>query len=119
MAARTLIASNSLLDGPLTVRHRQTGGLRYSCAPPGGPALRRYHCTDTPPSYASTDPGAPGYLALGVNCPAAVARGGEGGGEMGVHHHLGRLLRLDAAGRLLADYVPAGLEYGVTAPLPR
>lgn len=129
LTARTLDASNCLLDGPVIVRHRQTGGLRYCYAPPAAQALRRYHCvpeTDDPsaaaapaPLYASTDAGAPDYLALGVPCAPEIARGGEGGSEMGVHHHLGRLLRRQATERLLADYVPAGLEYGVFAPLPR
>lgn len=131
LTARTLDASNCLLDGPVRVRHRQTGGLRYCYAPAAGAAaaLRRFRCvpgSDLAPDpaapvpvYASTDPGAPDYLALGRGCAPAIARGGEGGSEMGVHHHLGRPLRRQATERLLADYVPVGLDYGVFAPLPR
>ena len=69
------------------------------------------------PSYVATDLGSPSYLALAPSCPAEIAEGGEGGAEMGVHHHLGRPLRVRATARLLAPYVPVGLELGVRAPV--
>jgi hypothetical protein len=127
LTVRTLDASNCLLDGPVAVRHRQAYGLRYCYAPASSRSLRRFRCVPASdaasgapaPVYAATDPGAPGYLALGPGCAAEIAHGGEGGSEMGVHHHVGRPLRRQAAERLLTDYVPVGLEFGVFAPLPR
>jgi hypothetical protein len=124
VAARTLEASSAVLDGPLTVEHRQTGCVRYSFVRPSARAPRRFRCVPGPgtdpgtrPIYASVDPGSPQYLALGPGCPAGIAEGGEEGSEMGVHHHLRRPVRLRAATRLLAPYVPVGLQIGVAAPV--
>jgi len=128
LSCRTLDASSCLLDGTITVRHRQAAGLRYCYAPPDpGRPLRRFHCVPASglgssgpvPLYVSLASGSPHYLALAPGCPVEIVRGGEGGSEMGVHHHLGRVLRREAAERLLADYVPVGHEFGVLAPLPR
>jgi hypothetical protein len=122
VAVRTLEASSAILDGPVSAEHRQTGCLRYSFVPPTARAPRRYRCVPGPddsptvrPAYASVDPGAPRYLALAPGCPGSIADGGEDGSEMGVHHHLRRPVRLRAAARLLAPYVPVGLSIGVAA----
>jgi hypothetical protein len=69
------------------------------------------------PVYASDQPGSPSYLELAASCPVEIAEGGEGGAEMGVHHHLQRPLRVHAAQRLLAPYVPVGLEIGLLGGL--
>ena len=122
--ARTLAASSAVLDGQVEVENRQTGCVRYSFVPPGSRVPRRYRCAPADgadaalrPVYASRSPGSPWYAALAPGCPVAIAGGGEGGAEMGVHHHLQRPARLAAASRLLAPYVPVGLEIGVAAPL--
>jgi hypothetical protein len=102
--------------------------VRYSYVQPGSTVPRRFRCapdTAAPgpqqraqaPAYAATDPGSPHYLALARYGPAEIAAGGEGGSEMGVHHHLYRPVRLAAAARLLDPYVPAGMQLGVIAPL--
>ncbi len=125
---RTLEASSAVLDGPLEVEDRQVGCVRYSFVRAGSRAPQRYRCVPDPdaqgrearraqPVYAATDPGSPHYLALGRTCPAEIATGGEGGAEMGVHHHLSRPLRVVATARLLAPYLPAGLQIGVAAPV--
>ncbi|MFJ8579375.1 hypothetical protein [Micromonospora sp. NPDC093277] len=123
VTVRTLEATNSILDGPVDVEHRQAGCARYSFLPAGARAPRRYRCVPAPggdasvrPVYRSIDPGSPHYLALAAGCPVAVGEGGEGGAEMGVHHHLRRPVRVRAAVRLLAPYLPVGLEIGVAAP---
>lgn len=122
---RTLAGSNAILDGRVVVENRQTGCLRYSYAPRASRVPRRYRCSPTPtadpatrPVYVSREPGSPSYLALAPGCPGEIAQGGEGGAEMGVHHHLGRPLRVRAAARLLAPYLPVALEFGVRAPVP-
>ncbi|MFD7324217.1 phage tail protein [Streptomyces sp. NPDC059875] len=119
VTARTIDGANSLLDGIAFAEQRQTGCLRHCYARPGSRLPRRFRCvpenTGTPPEpvYLSTDPGSPYYLALAPDCPTPIARGGEGGTEPGVHHHLHRPLRLGAVRKHLAAYVPAGLEIGI------
>ena len=123
VTTRTLAASSSILDGPVDVEHRQEGCVRYSFVVAAARAPRRYRCVPEPdgdrsvrPVYQSVDPGSPHYLALAPGCPVAVGQGGESGSEMGVHHHLRRPERVRTAGRLLASYLPVGLEIGVAAP---
>ena len=128
IAVRTLSASSSILDGKATAEHRQTGCVRYCYVQPGSSVPRKFRCVPDPaatlaerraqvPVYAATDPGSPHYLALAQYGPVVIAAGGEGGSEIGVHHHLYRPVRLAAAARLLDPYVPAGLQLGVIAPL--
>ncbi|MFN8078358.1 MAG: phage tail protein [Kineosporiaceae bacterium] len=122
--ARTLEGSNAILDGRVVIENRQVGCLRYSFAPRASRVPRRYRCSPTPtagpltrPGYVSIDRGSPSYLALDPGCPAEIAEGGEGGAEMGVHHHLGRPVRVRAVARLVDAYLPVGLELGVRAPV--
>lgn len=118
--ARTLTASDSVLDGRVTIANRQTGCTRYSYVGPGSRVPRRFRCvppddaTAAPaPVYVSDERGSPSFLALAGTCPVEIREGGEDGAEMGVHFHLQRPGRLRAATRLLAGYVPVGLEVGM------
>ncbi|MFE9018093.1 hypothetical protein ACFYNL_05895 [Streptomyces sp. NPDC007808] len=117
---RSMDGESSVLDGPVRVEHRQTGCLRFCYARLDSRVPRRFRCVpgegdrpDIAPVYASENPGSPLFLSLARTCPPVIVHGGEGGAEMGVHHHLGRPLRLSAAGKHLASYVPAGLEIGI------
>jgi hypothetical protein len=121
---RTLDATSSVLDGRVVTEHRQTGCVRYCYVGPGSRVPRRFRCVPAAdgerapaPVYASDRPGSPSYLELAASCPVEIAEGGEGGAEMGVHHHLQRPLRVHAAQRLLAPYVPVGLEIGLLGGL--
>jgi hypothetical protein len=121
---RTLDASSCVLDGRVDVEHRQTGCVRYSFIGRGSRVPRRFRCVPSAegeravsPVLASDQPGSPGYLELAASCPVEIAEGGEGGAEMGVHHHLQRPLRVHAAEQLLAPYVPVGLEIGLLSQL--
>ncbi|MEJ2862577.1 phage tail protein [Actinomycetospora flava] len=120
VAVRSLDASSCLLDGDLAIAHRQTGALRYTYSRPGSATPRRFRCVPAQwwepapePVYASTEPGAPDHLALSRACPDPLRTGGEDGTEMGVHHHLRRPLRVRAAARALAPYLPVGREIGI------
>lgn len=120
LSVRSIDASSSVFDGPVVAEHRQVGCLRYCFVRPPSRVPRRFRCVPgdgaspgTEPVYASDDPGSPLYLALARGCPAAIAKGGEGGAEMGVHHHLRRPLRVHAARQHLATYLPVGLEIGI------
>jgi hypothetical protein len=117
---RVLEVTSSICDGVVTVVDRQHGCARFSYLGPGSRAPRRFRCVPgsdaagaVGPSYLSLDPASPFYPALTSSTPSAIRRGGEGGAEMGVHHHLRRPLRMDAARRLVAPYVPAGMQIGM------
>ncbi len=125
VSARTLEGSNAVLDGRVVVDDRQTGCLRYSYAELGSRVPRRFRCSPSPgaqpwvrPVYADTRRGSPAYLALAPGCPAEIATGGEGGAEMGVHHRLGRPVRVRAAARLLDPFLPVGPELGIRSAVP-
>ncbi len=118
--ARTLMVTSSVCDAPVTVLDRQGGCARYSYLAPGSRAPRRYRCVPASdavsapaPSFVSLDPGSPFYATLAPTAPASLRRGGEFGAEMGVHHHLRRPTRLDAAARLVEPYLPAGMQFGL------
>jgi hypothetical protein len=117
---RSLDASSCLLDAEVRVAHRQTGCVRFSYVAPGSRTPRRYRCvpadpaSSTPrPVYVSTDPASPAYLVLASSCAQAIRSGGERESEMGVHHHVFRPLRIRAAERQLAGYVPVGSQLAV------
>ncbi|MGW1245213.1 hypothetical protein [Streptomyces bobili] len=120
LRVRALDAVNTIFDGLLHVEDRQEGGLSHCYVTTGSLTPRRFRCapasqdySPATPVYTSEEPGSPLYLALARTCPDEIREGGEGGSEMGVHHHLQRPLRLAAAGRHLAAYVPAELEAGI------
>ena len=120
VAVRSLDASSCVFDGAVAVEYRQVGCLRFSYTGPGSRTPRRFRCVSADagavaaaPVYASRDPGSPSYAALAATCPAAIRTGGEDGAEMGVHHHLRRPLRVEAAARALAPYVPVQLQLGI------
>jgi len=124
IVVRTLSATSSILDGHAVVEDTQVGCVRYSYVPIGSRVPRRFRCVPLDedaapvrPSYTAVDVGSPHYLALSRTCAPAIAGGGEGESEMGVHHVVQRPARLRAARRLLAPYVPVGLEIGVAAPI--
>ena len=120
VAVRTLDASSCVLDGAITVEHRQVGCVRFSYVAPGSRTPRRHRCvpadraaTTPTPVYVSADPASPAYPALDASCSPLIAEGGEDESEMGVHHHLRRPLRLRAAERQLDPYLPVGSQLGL------
>ena len=125
VTTRTLDGSNAVLDGRVVVDDRQAGCLRYSYVARGSRVPRRFRCSPLPtaqpwvrPVYADSRRGSPTYLALAPGCPAEIAEGGEDGAEMGVHHHLGRPVRVRAAARLLDPFLPVGPELGIRSSVP-
>jgi hypothetical protein len=118
LECHVLELTSSICDGVVTVVDRQRGCARFSYLAPGSRAPRRFRCvpdatTAVGPAFLSRDPASPSYPALTPSTPSAIRRGGEGGAEMGVHHHLRRPLRMDAARRLVEPYVPAGMQIGI------
>lgn len=120
LECHVLEVTSSICDGVVAVVDRQRGCARFSYLAPGSRAPRRFRCvpaadavTAVGPAYLSRDPASPFYPSLAPSTPSAIRRGGEGGAEMGVHHHLRRPLRMDAARRLVEPYVPAGMQIGI------
>lgn len=119
IVARTLDTRNSIVQGTATALDRSTGVVRYSYVGPDSRVPRRHAGvtgTGQPgagPVFVSTASGDPAYFLLAPTTPYSIVRGGERGGEMGVHHRLFRRKRLDAARRHVRDYVPAYLNIGI------
>ena len=120
VGCRILEVTSSICDGMVTVVDRQRGCARFSYFGPGSSTPRRFRCvppadaaTAVAPAYLSSQPGSPFYPALAPSTATAIRTGGEFGAEMGVHFHLRRPLRMDAARRLVAPYVPAGMQIGM------
>ncbi len=117
---RILMMTSSICDGVMTAIDRQRGCARFSYFGEGSRTPRRFRCAPATnagsavtPSYLATDLGSPFYAVLSPSTPDAIRRGGEFGAEMGVHHHLRRPLRMDAALRLVAPYVPVGMHVSI------
>jgi hypothetical protein len=122
-AVRTLSAGNSILSGDVTVRHRQTGCVRYCYLPLSSVVPRRFRChpvdeaaaTRVAPAFASLDlrrtPSAYGQLA--DTCPPEIAGGAEDEGEMGAFNFLANRQRLANLMTRMDEYLRFGLEAGV------
>jgi hypothetical protein len=121
--ARTLSAGNSIFTRVVTVRHRQTGCVRYCYLPLSSVVARRFRChpvdegaaAHVSPAFASLDlrraPSAYGQLAR--TCPPEIARGAEDDGEMGAFNFLENPQRLANLTTRMDEYLRFGLEAGV------
>jgi hypothetical protein len=121
--ARTLSAGNSIFTGEVTVRHRQTGCVRYCYLPLSSVVARRFRChpvdeaaaARVAPAFTSFDlrraPSAYGQLA--DTCPPEIASGAEDEGEMGAFNFLANPQRLINLTTRMDEYLRFGLEAGV------
>nr|MDT0659420.1 phage tail protein [Micromonospora sp. DSM 115978] len=118
--ARSMVASNAILDGPVEVTDRQFGYVRFSYLPLASRAPRRYRChpagpdsRPVAPTFTSVDPAHPGFCQLGRDCPAELLTGADDEGELGAYHFLGQHRRLANLRSQLDRYLRFGLEAGV------
>ncbi|HEX8641615.1 MAG TPA: hypothetical protein VF704_10745 [Allosphingosinicella sp.] len=140
IAARAiLLASESILDGPVMVDRAGIGCVRFSYVEPGSRTPRRYRCqpdlgeqraldASAPltgaardaliadvrrrvrPTYTDRRYGQPAYLQLALSCSVEITQGAEDGSEMGAYAHL-RQPQRDANLRVrLEEYLPFGLD---------
>lgn len=107
---RTLEGTDLLADGTVIVRHRQVHCLRYSYVGSGSQTPRRFRPAEQTPSYRSVEPGDPDYLQLGGRPGTGLTAASETGNEVGVDARLRRTELFTAASRLVASYLPAGVE---------
>jgi hypothetical protein len=123
------LGEDSIVTGCLTVARRDTGCLRYSYAPPGGPA--RHRCQPdlviaaaapadqelaarrVRPRFSSVRYGRPDYAQLHPTCADGIRTGAEDGSEMGAFSSLHQPQRLAALTDQLASFVPVGVDAGV------
>ena len=110
--AATLYASNTVIDGPVSLANAQDGCFRFSAAPIGSVLPRPYRSHELAAGallFRSRRYGDPDYMRLSPRAHAALRRGGEGGGEMGVFHRLQDPHRADGLRRKVEEYMPFGL----------
>lgn len=117
---RSLVASNTILRGPVAVSHRQQGYARFSYLPLESRAPRRYRCqpeagaaTPIAPSFTSVDPAQPGFGQLAAGCPVEISTGADDGGELGAYHFLQQNRRVANLRAQFPHYLRCGLEAGV------
>jgi hypothetical protein len=117
LAAQTAALSNTLCYGELSLADPGACCMRFSRLPRSyaAPAFR---CTHATPIFVSLRWGDSGYLFLHPNSAAALLRGAEEGGEIGVGYGAGLPWRLQNASLRLAEYIPAGLTPVLVPVLP-
>ncbi|MDR3692455.1 MAG: hypothetical protein P4L46_23945 [Fimbriimonas sp.] len=133
------LCSESIVIGLVNADRIQTGCVRFSWLPLASRAPRRFYCQPnlevdslkaknpswpatqlstaatlaTYPRLESKDPDAVAYAQLGKGCPAAVAKGAENEGEMGVWNFLNEQERISNFLNAMDEYLRFGLEVGL------
>ena len=117
--APTLMASNAILFGQVTLGDAANSCFRYTRYPQEVTGVRLFRSTTLLPIFSSFQFGHPAYLGLSVNTPAALRRGGEEGGEMGVWYAAGIPWREQNVMLKLREYLPVGLKPVPMRAMPR
>ena len=130
--AGRLEATNSILDGLVSIARRQEGCVRYCYLPPKSATPRRHRCQPdlvidglsaaeakretrrVSPAFTSTRFGTPAYGQLTQGTATEIRRGADDGAEMGVWHLLQQAQREANLRLTLEEYLRFGLE---AAPL--
>ena len=117
--APALMASNAILFGQVTLGDAANSCFRYTRYPREVTGVQLFRCTTLFPIFSSFQFGHPAYLGLSVNTPAALRRGGEEGGEMGVWYAAGIPWREQNVMLKLREYLPVGLKPVPMRAMPR
>lgn len=101
---------------------RQSGCMRFCFVPSDAITPRQYRClpgVDTAledalaPQFISLRYGSPSYALLSGNCPVAVWRAADEGGQIGVYQLLYETQGIGNLRSRLDEYLPFGLEAGI------
>jgi hypothetical protein len=121
-ASLGLPTTDTLFAGGVTARFRQEGCLRFCRIGADDAGPRQYRCTSAVPQFLSLRLNDPHYLMLAPLPPAplgtpaaAVQRGAESGGEIGVWNRAALPARFDNIARSLRDFLRFGHAGGVFA----
>ncbi|MDI6104128.1 hypothetical protein QLQ12_36605 [Actinoplanes sp. NEAU-A12] len=112
VAARQIEASELLCTGRIRVEDIQAGCVRFSAFAPDSQVPRAYQSVeiaDPRALFTSQRFGDPGYGQLSDIAPAALARGGENGTEIGAFHRLLNPVKLDSLRAKVTEFLPFGL----------
>lgn len=120
-ALLTLLSGSIVLAGgsnALTADRVQQGCVRFSYLPANCTTPPQFECiveaVGVPrPIFYSLAYGDPGYGKLVASTDDAIRRGAEDEGEMGAFHFLLAPQRENDLLVRLAEYIPAGLEFGI------
>jgi hypothetical protein len=140
---KTLNASDTIFEQPVTVIRRQTGCVRFSYLAPGSRTPRAYRCQPEleisrqleeaknqdkvvdekivrgkvsgwlKPNYTSSQYGHPAYGQLTITTPRQIKRGADQETEMGTWRFLMQPQREDNLRIALDEYLRFGLEAGL------
>jgi hypothetical protein len=101
---------NAIFTGPLFVRRRETGCVRFSYLAPQSRTPKTFaRALEPAPVFMSRHFGTPGYARLALECSPAVAAGGEDRGEMGAYYALRSGRKAANLQARLAAFVPPGV----------
>lgn len=112
--------SQSIIDGNVRVENAQDSCFRFSAARSGGRIPAQYESAIFPgglpaETFVSRRFGDPGLAQLSASCPAAIARGGEDGTEMGVFNRALDPIKRDDLDAKLAEYAPVQARVQIIA----
>lgn len=114
IVADVLKASDTIVDGRVTVVNNQAGCFRFSASEPGDgvtlpPRYRDVFEPIPPYIFNSTRFGDPQYGQLSVVAPDTIAKGAENGSEMGVFSFLLNPIRLASVRAKVNEFGPVGV----------
>jgi hypothetical protein len=139
LTGRTIEGDDSIFVGPIDIKRRQSGCIRFSYVHGGSRSPRRFHCAPdlqiaeakerlgaafgvadeqairerVQPVFTATVSEDYAFGQLARRCPTEIASGAEGGAEMGAMNGLFAPMRLANIGDALGEYLPFGLSAGV------
>jgi hypothetical protein len=111
--------SNALVYGAVALADLVGSRARYARLPRGLALAQSFRCTPATPLFRTLAAHEPGYLLLMPRADAALAQGGEDGGEIGVGFAAATGVRAGKVQLRLDEYTPAGLTAVQVPVLPR
>ncbi len=109
-------AIDCLFTGPVKVRQRESGLVRYSYFPKDSITPPTYRCIQEwqegrhiQPGFSSTTYGDPAYARLEHDNPVELLTGSENGSEVGVWQPLTQMRKMSNLQAVMDEYLPFGL----------